>query len=684
MNEKLTTPIQQLKGVGPETAKKFARLGVSTVYDLLTFFPMRLEDRRQTKKIADLADGDTVCIDATVFSPVQGHISHGGRVSVYRATVADESGFLPVTFFNNKYIKNMLLQGHCYTFYGKISAASGRLEMISPEFEAVGKEKFNKTVVPVYHSTQGLSQRAVRNAVLQALKLTENLISESLPNALLSEYNLCALPFALKHIHYPKDFESAQIARRRLVFEEFFILQTALRSRKLLSKTVSPWHFPDTDVSPFLKLLPYTFTDAQEEALADILSDIRSGSPMNRLIQGDVGCGKTVIAAAAMYLAAKNGFQAAMMAPTEILAVQHYQGLCPLFEKAGIKTALLTGSVSKKEKLQIYEDLKNGDVSIVFGTHALITESLEFCALALTITDEQHRFGVRQRGLLSQKGHLPHLLAMTATPIPRSLALVMYGDMDVSSVYRLPPGRQKIDTFCVDESYRQRINAFILRQTQAGHQVYVVCPAIDADPAQDLSAVSDCAKKLSKALPDVKIGTLHGKMKPSEKDAVMEAFARNEISVLISTTVVEVGVNVPNATMMIVENAERFGLSQLHQLRGRVGRGQSKSYCILFLGSVSDESVARMKIMAENSNGLKIAEKDLELRGPGEFFGSRQHGIAPLKLASLADDLETLLQSGEAAEKILNADPLLSSEENMGLRQRIDDFFKEKKDYMTL
>lgn len=683
MNTNLSSPIKALKGIGTETEKKFSRLGVNTLWDLLTFFPMRLEDRRQTKKIADLRDGDTVCITAVVFTPVQGHTSMRGNVVVYRTTLRDESGFLPVTFFNNKFIKNMLIQGQSYTFYGKISSASGRLEMISPEFEPVGREKFNKTVVPVYHSTEGLSQRIIRKSVLEGLNAAEGAIPESLPKNILSEYKLCSLPYAINAIHYPKDFESAEIARRRLVFEEFFILQTALRSRKILCKTVSPWKFANTGISPFLELLPYDLTNAQKRVLNEIAADIKSGSPMNRLVQGDVGCGKTIIAAAAMYLAAKNGFQSAMMAPTEILAAQHYQGLSPLFDSLGIKTALLTGSVPKKEKSEITAMLKAGEISIVFGTHALITDTVEFNALALTVTDEQHRFGVRQRGLLSEKGPSPHLLAMTATPIPRSLALVMYGDMDVSAVDELPPGRQRIDTFCVDESYRQRINNFISREVQSGHQAYIVCPAIEDNPSGELKSVNAYAKKLCSALPNVSVGVLHGKMKPAEKDKIMEDFAENKISVLVSTTVVEVGVNVPNATMMIVENAERFGLSQLHQLRGRVGRGREKSYCVLFLGAVSDTALERMKIMVESGDGLKIAEKDLTLRGPGEFFGNRQHGLPPLKIASLANDLETLRESGAAAEKVLTKDPFLTLEENFYLKRRIEEFFKDKQDYMA-
>lgn len=681
MNASLSSPITILKGIGLETQKKFNRLGVNTLWDMLTFFPMRLEDRRQTKKITDLRDGDTVCISAMVFTPVEEHISKGRNLKIYRATLQDDSGFIPVTFFNNKFIKNMLRQGQYYTFYGKVSAGSGRLEMISPEFEPLGREQFNKTVVPIYHSTEGLSQKTIRKSVLEGINLGINSISESLPKNILTQYGLCPLPYAIKSIHFPLDFESAEIARRRLVFEEFFILQTALRSRKILNKTSSPWDFKIADISPLLSNLPYRLTNAQNRVMGEIISDIKSGMPMNRLVQGDVGCGKTIIAAAAMFLSAINGFQAAMMAPTEILASQHYEGLSPIFEKLNIKTARLTGSATKKEKAEILSQLKSGEISIIFGTHSLLEESVEFKALALTVTDEQHRFGVRQRGVLFEKGCTPHLLAMTATPIPRSLALVMYGDLDVSVIDELPPGRQKIDTFCVDESYRMRINNFIAREVQSGHQAYIVCPAIEN--SAELKTVNTYAKNLSAQLPNITVGVLHGKMKPSEKDAIMQDFSENKISVLVSTTVVEVGVNVPNATMMIVENAERFGLSQLHQLRGRVGRGKDKSYCVLFLGMTNETVLERMKIMVKSNDGLEIAETDLSLRGPGEFFGNRQHGLPPLKIASLANDLQTLKESGIAAENILKTDPFLTKEENLYLKRRIEEFFKDKQDFLA-
>ncbi len=682
MDKKLTAPISVLNGVGEATAEKFKKLMVGTVWDLLTFFPMRLEDRRTTKKIADLRDGETVCITACVFTPVTERPARSG-LTVTRATLRDDSGFLPVTFFNNRFIKKMLVQGQSYTFYGKISAASGRLEMITPEFEPVGKEQFNKTVVPVYHTTAGLSQKLIRKAVLSALEFSRGLIPETLPRSLCADYKLCSLPYAISSIHYPKDPESAEIARRRLVFEEFFILQTALRSRKLKNKKSASHIFKDTDYSGFTDLLPYALTGAQKRVLAEISADLSSGVPMSRLVQGDVGCGKTAVAAAAMYLAVKNGCQAALMAPTEILAAQHYASLNEKFERLGVRTALLTGSTAKKTKDEIKTRLASGEIDVLFGTHAIIQTDVEFKNLALAVTDEQHRFGVRQRGSLSAKGRSPHILAMTATPIPRSLSLVMYGDMDVSVIDELPPGRQKIDTFCVDESMRERIYRFIGREISAGRQAYVVCPAIEDDPAGSLKNVRECAERLKKALPEIRTEILHGKMKPSEKDEIMKAFAENKISVLVSTTVIEVGVNVPNATLMVVESAEAFGLSQLHQLRGRVGRGKSKSYCVLFLGNVSDAVVQRMKIMVESNDGLRIAEKDLSLRGPGEIFGDRQHGLPQLKIASLADDMEVLKESGKAAEEALANDPFLEKEENFYLRRRIEEFFRDKKDFMA-
>ncbi len=679
----LHAPVTEISGIGEVTAKKFNKLGIMTLWDLLTFYPVRLEDRRTAKKIADLAAGETVCITATVFTPVTGRPSASGAMTVFRATLRDESGFLPVTFFNNKYIKTMLLQGREYTFYGKVSASVGRLEMVSPEFEPAGQERFTKAVTPVYSSTAGLPQRAIRKAVKGALELTKDILPETLPPSIRDKHRLCGLSFAINSIHFPPDLESAELARRRLVFEEFFILQTALRGQKLMNRRSSAFRFKDTDLSPFADLLPYELTNAQKRVIGEISADVSGDFPMNRLVQGDVGCGKTAVAAAAMYLAVKNGFQAAMMAPTEILAAQHYGELGPLFEKLGIRARLITGSLTKKRKNELSRELAENSIDILFGTHALIENSVIFPRLALAVTDEQHRFGVRQRARLAEKGEGVHILAMTATPIPRSLALIMYGDMDVSIVNELPPGRQKIDTFCVGENMRRRINAFIGREVAAGHQAYIVCPAIDDNPATELKAAASYSENLRAALPGVSVGLLHGRMKAAEKDAVMDAFSKNEISVLVSTTVIEVGVNVPNATMMIVENAERFGLSQLHQLRGRVGRGTGKSYCVLFAQNTDEQTLERMKIMVDSNDGLKIAEKDLTLRGPGEFFGSRQHGLPELRIASLANDLDVLKESGAAAEALLKADPRLEKEENIYLKRRIDEFFSEKRGYLA-
>ncbi len=681
MSSLLNAPISELKGTGQATAKKFEKLGVRTIGELLSFYPVRLEDRRCVKKICDLQDGDTVCVTASVFTPVSQHRSMSGR-TIYRAALRDDSGIIPVTFFNNKYIQKMLIQGQSYTFYGKISGAMGRLEIVSPEFEPAGRELFNTTVVPVYSSTAGLTQKTIRKTVMAALDLCKNALPETLPKSICDKHRLCSLNYAIKEIHFPRDMENADIARRRLVFEEFFVLQTALKSQKILSRKSGSRSFKDLDYTGLTSLLPYSLTRAQTRVLGEICTDLSGSFPMNRLVQGDVGCGKTIIAAAAMYLTVKNGFQAAMMAPTEILASQHYEGLNPLFQSLNINARLITGSLTKRKKAELTRDLMDGKIDILFGTHALIEDNVEFPRLALAVTDEQHRFGVRQRGRLAAKGNC-HVLAMTATPIPRSLALIMYGDMDVSIVDELPPGRQKIDTFCVDETMRQRINAFIGREIAAGHQAYIVCPAIDENPATGLKAVTAYTDRLRGALPGVRIDLLHGRMKPAEKDAVMDSFAKGEISVLVSTTVIEVGVNVPNATMMIVENAERFGLSQLHQLRGRVGRGKDKSYCVLFIGNTDKPVIERMKIMVETNDGLKIAEKDLSLRGPGEFFGSRQHGLPELRIAALATDLELLKESGDAAVEVLKKDPYLEMSENIYLKRRINEFFSDKKDFLA-
>ncbi len=664
--------IESIKGIGSARAKQLNRLGISTIYDLLTYFPRRFEDRRKVSSIFSLEDDVTTCVNAVVIAPPKEHYVRKGMV-YYKLQIRDDSGIMSCTFFNNKYIKDAFKKGICYTFYGKVNARGRNKDMSSPEFELATKTSCTKCIVPVYPLTSGLSQKFMRIIIKGAYEKYSAFLTDPIPQDILKKYSLCSLDFAIKNIHFPQDEESLEIAKKHLVFEEFFLLQASLRRMKADTTDKKGIKLVDTDLVEFLTYLPFTLTNAQKNVLGEIAKDMASGRLMNRLVQGDVGSGKTVIAAAAMYLCVKNGYQAAMMAPTEVLAKQHYQDLSKLLDKMNIKTALLTGSSTAKEKKLVYEGLSDGTIDAVFGTHALITDRVVFSKLALAVTDEQHRFGVRQRSLLSEKGVHTHTLVMTATPIPRSLALIMYGDMDISVIDELPPGRQHIDTFCVGENMRERINAFIKREAQDGNQVYIVCPAVEENEEIKISSAQEVYKKLStKVFPDIKMGLIHGKMKASDKEKVMSSFVSGETKILVSTTVIEVGVNVPTATLMIIEDAERFGLSQLHQLRGRVGRGKSKSYCVMFCSTFSDEIKKRMEIMVKSESGFDISEVDLSLRGPGDFFGTRQHGALTLKIADLANDMAVLKESGLAAEKLLLDDPNLVKEENYYIRRYTD------------
>ncbi len=664
--------VRILKGIGDAKAKLLLRLGISSVGDLLEHYPVRFEDRRTVTPIFSCEDGASVCVTARVVTPVSENYVRKG-MCYYKFAVCDDSGTMSCTFFNNKYIKDIIKVGMTYTFFGKISRRGRSVTMLPSEFEPAASSSCTKAIIPVYPLTAGINQRFLRNAILSALSLCADYLDESLPSEITQRYNLCSRMYALRCIHFPEDEKSLEIARRRLVFEEFFLLQTSLRRVKENTAKSVGTRFSDCSVEPFLEKLPFSLTDAQQHVLCDIMNDVSGGFCMNRLVQGDVGSGKTVIAAAAMYLAAKNGCQAAMMAPTEVLALQHFNGLSPILTGLGFKTALLTGSTKKKEKDEIYEKLQSGEISIIFGTHALITEKVHFHRLALTVTDEQHRFGVRQRALLSEKSSAAHTLVMTATPIPRTLALIMYGDMDISFIDSLPPGRQKIDTFCIDRGKLERMYGFIRRETAAGNRAYIVCPSVEESADIPMAAVTSLFKELNeKVFPDIPMGLVHGKMKPAEKEKAMRDFSDGTTKILVATTVIEVGVNVPEATVMAVLDAERFGLSQLHQLRGRVGRGKTKSYCILVCNSDSDTVMQRMKIMTESRDGFKISETDLALRGPGDFFGTRQHGILNLKIASLANDMEVLKESGTAAEELLRSDPGLSHENHIRLRKRTD------------
>ncbi len=666
------TDIRLLKGIGDAKAKQLLRLGVFTVWDLLTYFPVRFEDRSKVTKIFDLQHDSMALVNGIVVTPVSEHYVRKG-LTYYKVQIRDDTGIATCIFFNNKYLKNYLKKGFEYSFYGKININRNTREILSPEFEPSSQSQCTKCIVPIYPLTSGITQKFLRKTVADAYRSFHKYFREVIPSDILKEHSLCSIEFALKNIHFPKDAEALEIAKKRLIFEEFFILQTALRKMKSGTKKVSGPSFKNNDITKFLSTLPFSLTDAQKKVTEDIIGDLSSGTVMNRLVQGDVGSGKTVIAAISMYLCAKNGYQAAMMAPTEVLARQHYNDLSPILEGLGIKCELLTGSTTAKNKREIYESLESGETNAVFGTHALITDKVKFSSLALAITDEQHRFGVRQRMMLSEKGKAVHTLVMTATPIPRTLALIVYGDMDISVIDELPPGRQRIDTYCVGENMRERIYAFIRKEIAKGNRAYIVCPAVEESEIEGLKSVEEHYSALSKNIfPDISMGIVHGKMKARDKETAMNDFISGKSKILVSTTVIEVGVNVPEATLMVIENAERFGLSQLHQLRGRVGRGKEKSFCVLFCASSSDETKERMKIMTQSNDGFKISETDLKLRGPGDFFGTRQHGELSFKIADLANDFSVLKASGVEAEKLLSEDPALSEEKNFYIKEATD------------
>lgn len=661
-----------LKGIGDAKAKLLLRLGISSVGDLLEHYPVRFEDRRTVTPIFNCEDGTVATVTVRVVTPVSESRVRKG-MCLYKFSVCDDSGTMSCTFFNNKYIKDMIRVGALYTFYGKISRRRNHVEMLPSEFEPAASSVCTKAIIPIYALTAGINQRFLRNAILSALSLCSDSVGETLPAEITDRHKLCGKLYALRSIHFPADEKSLEIARKRLVFEEFFLLQTALRRVKQNTAKSVGIRFSDCELAPFLEKLPFELTNAQQRVLCDISNDVSCGFCMNRLVQGDVGSGKTVIAAAAMYLAAKNGCQAAMMAPTEVLAAQHFNDLSPILAELGFRSALLTGSTKKKDKDEIYRCLESGEINAVFGTHALITEKVRFHRLALAVTDEQHRFGVRQRARLSEKSEAVHTLIMTATPIPRTLALIMYGDMDISFIDSLPPGRQEIDTFCIDRGKLARMYGFIRREVESGNRAYIVCPSVEESEDIPMTAVTSLYRELSEnVFPDIPVGLVHGKMKPADKECAMRDFSCGATKILVATTVIEVGVNVPEATVIAVLDAERFGLSQLHQLRGRVGRGKTKSYCILVCNSDSDTVMQRMKIMTKSRDGFKISETDLALRGPGEFFGTRQHGLPNLKIASLANDMEVLKESGIAAERLLSSDPGLTHENHLALKSLTD------------
>ena len=675
----LNSPVTAVRGIGEKRAKAFEKLGILTLYDLLSFFPRRYEDRSQTKLISLCADGETACISVIAADePRLVRIRRGMELVKFR--VADESGIADITYFNQNWMKNNIVRGGEYFFYGKMEVKGKHRSMANPTYEPAAREgTVTGHIVPVYKLCRGLTQNNVLQSVRAGLDSCAEILPETIPERFLRSRQLARIRYAYENVHFPADFHALELSRRRLVYEELFLFACAIQLQRGTHTVKAGKVFAVPDISEFYAALPFLPTGAQKRAVQDALNDFTSGKAMNRLVQGDVGSGKTLVAAALIWCCAKNGAVSAFMAPTEILAQQHAQTLTKLLSPFGLRVCLLTGSMRTGEKKAVREALQRQEIDLLVGTHALFTENVEYPGLGLVITDEQHRFGVMQRSALIGKGETPHVLVMSATPIPRTLALILYGDLDVSILDEMPPGRQEVDTFAVDSRYRARLNAFIRKQAEEGHQCFVICPMVeDAEEENTLQlhSAESQAKALQIALPGLRVACVHGRMKPKEKNDIMASFSRGETDVLVSTTVVEVGVDVPNATLMIIENAERFGLSQLHQLRGRVGRGTAKSYCVLISDTDSDESKQRLDILCRTNDGFRIAEEDLRLRGPGDFFGSRQHGLPEMHVADLGADTEVLKTAKEDADSVFEEDPELSLPEHSLLRERVTEMLQ--------
>jgi len=674
---RLTDPVTKIKNVGAARARLLNNLGITTAGELLEFFPRGYEDRSLIKTIDELEEDAENTFEAVITKIENVHVR---KMVITRAVLSDETGQITAVWYNQAYLKKALKTDERYVFTGTVTKKYSRIEISSPEYEKADAELLGAgRIVPVYALTRGLSQKVLRTMIKDALSQLNEQIDEFLPKSTRMKYKVCDRNFAIMNIHFPESDDKFFIARNRLVFEELFILQTALLKLKagnqnqntgLMFKKIK-------NISPICeKVLGFSMTDAQKNVISEIENDVTGGRVMNRLIQGDVGSGKTAVAMAAALMAIKSGYQAVIMAPTEVLSSQHYESFRNFFEPFGINVCLLSGALKKKEKDEAVEKIASGSAQMIIGTHALIQENVSFKKLGLVITDEQHRFGVKQRLLLSEKGNNPHIIVMTATPIPRTLAIILYGDLDISVIDELPPGRQAIDTRAVTSTYNERIYAFIRKQLDIGRQAYIVCPMIEESDTVEAKSVTELACEIADTqFAGYSVGILHGRMKNDEKNEIMSAFAEGKIQLLISTTVIEVGINVPNATVMLIENAERFGLSQLHQLRGRVGRGTSASYCILVTDSKGKVTKERMNIMKKTNDGFEIAETDLKIRGPGEFFGTMQHGLPQLKIANLYKDAELLKQAQEAAKELIKNDPKLIKNENSALDEHIKKLF---------
>ena len=675
----LEKDVKYIKGVGPNRVKLLNKLGVFTLKDLITYYPRTYEDRSKPKNIAECIDGEEVLIEAYASGRVS-DVRLSGK-TMQKLVIRDETGVATAVWFNQSYLKNKFEQGKKYTFYGKVNNTFGRITINSPVFDEEGKTSNTGKIIPIYPLTFSLSQNTIRRIMENGIKEIEGNLEETLPDYILKEYKLEGINEATKNIHFPKEFKDFNIARNRLVFEELLTMQLALLELKnsYINEEKGIQFSKDVHMSDIINKLPFQLTNAQRRVLEEIDNDMEAEKSMNRLLQGDVGSGKTVIAMCSAYKAVKCGYQAAIMAPTAILATQHLENFKKIFDEFDIKCELLISAMTKKKKTELLERLANGEIDIVIGTHALLQENVEFKNLGLVVTDEQHRFGVKQRTTIVEKGQNPDVLVMTATPIPRTLALILYGDLDISIIDELPPNRKKIDTFAVTKGMEDRINNFIKVQLKEGRQAYIVCPLVEENEELDLKSVEKLYEKCkTETFPEYRVEYIHGKMKAKDKDDIMMRFKNKEIDILISTTVIEVGVDVPNANIMVIEDAQRFGLAQLHQLRGRVGRGEYKSYCILKYEGKGETVRKRMKVMCDTNDGFIISEKDLELRGSGDFFGTMQHGLPEFKIANLFEDMNILKVAQEAAIKIIDNDPKLEKTENVRLKRLIRDKFTKR------
>ena len=668
----LNTDIQYLKGVGEKRARLLHKLGVQTVGDLLHFYPRAYEDWSRVVSIADAPIGEVCCVRAIVDrKPVGARIRQG--LTVFKTDVTDGGSIMQITIFNNKYLAEKLEAGGEYLFFGRVSGNLWKKEMNTPLCE---KAEGNTRIRPIYRQTEGMTSRSIERLVSTALERFVPACPETLPQWIRDKYCLCSIENSLRDVHFPPDMDYADHARRRLMFEELLTLTLGMRLMRTRSRAHSGYICDRDETADFIRLLPFRLTGAQSRAVQAIVADMAHPSPMNRLLQGDVGSGKTAVAAAAVYNAVRNGMQCALMAPTEILTMQHYDTMCAFFAQCGVRVALLTGSTRAAAKRKIYADLQAGEIDLLVGTHALLTPDVTFRRLGFVITDEQHRFGVEQRAALGEKGKGPHILVMSATPIPRTLALMIYGDLDVSVLDELPPGRKPVKTYAVTGDKRERALGYVRAHLDKGLQGYIVCPLVEEGDTP-MAAAEEYAEMLRQgAFRDYRVGLLHGRMRPREKEEVMRAFAAGEVQLLVSTTVIEVGVDVPNAVIMVIENAERFGLSQLHQLRGRIGRGQVASTCILISDAQNDEAQKRLHIMTQTNDGFKIADADLQMRGPGDFFGARQHGLPEMKIADMLEQTQLVLEAGACAERLLSVDPELSAAENRALRSAVEKLFQ--------